>query len=143
MNRFLAIDPGKDKCGLVLVDFEEGIVLAGRVVSSELVIDVIKDWQNEGTFKAIFLGNGTSSEYWNKKLIEFGSISVVEERGTTLRARKRYWELWPPINWRKFLPRGLNIPPVDLDAIAALVLLEDHLQTRFNWPGPPGFKILP
>ncbi len=143
MSRLLAIDPGRSKCGLVLVDLAEGLVLQGKVVKASLVIDVIKIWQKEKSLEEIVLGNGTSSSFWEDKLRGFAPLKVVEEQGTTLRARQRYWELWPPNDWLKWLPRGLFLPPHDLDAVAALVLLEDYLDRKFIWNGSPLFRIEP
>ena len=141
MSRLLAIDPGRSKCGLVLVDLAEGLVLQGKVVKVSLVMEVIKIWQKEKSLQEIVLGNGTSSSLWEKKLRGLAPLKVVEEKGTTLRARERYWELWPPNDWLKWLPRGLFVPPYDLDAVAALVLLEDYLDRKFVWNGAPLFRI--
>ena len=67
---------------------------------------------------------------------------LIPEKGTTLRARSRYWELWPVRGWQRLLPLGMRMPPVDLDAVAALVMLEDHLGIRFTWPGEqPDFRV--
>ena len=139
MSRLLAIDPGRNKCGLLLVDIDKGRVLDGKVVLKNDVISAISFWRTNSPFEWLIMGNGTSSEYWTTLLDEFGPIKLVEEKGSTLRARQRYWELWPPTNWIGWLPRGLLIPPEPLDAIAALVLLEDHLGRKFNWPGIPSF----
>ena len=48
-----------------------------------------------------------------------------------------YWALWPAKGWQRLLPTGLRLPPTELDAIAALVMAEDHLRQRCSWPGPP------
>ncbi len=141
MSRVLAIDPGRKKCGLLLVELHAGIVLDGRVVDQSIVIDCIKCWRSKEYFDRIYLGNGTSSSFWQKKLRGIAPITVVEEKGTTLRARYRYWELWPPGIWLRWLPRGLIHPATNLDAVAALVLLEDHLHKKFQWPGSRDFKI--
>ena len=144
MSLIISIDPGTEKCGLLLADLQEEIVLEGRVVHHSSVISLIVQWQAKGFLKAILLGNGTSSQYWEKSLEKLLNISVVivEERGSTLRARIRYWELWPPTNWLRFLPRGLILPPGNLDAVAALILLEDYLDKKLSWHGPTNFKIL-
>ena len=36
----------------------------------------------------------------------------------------------------------LHVKPKDLDAIAALVLLEDYLQREIKWPDKPNIKTL-
>ena len=141
MNRLVAIDPGRMKCGLVLVDLEEGRVLKGKVVRAPLVLDVLRTWQKEKPLEEMVLGNGTSSSEWEDKLRDLAPLKLVEEQGTTLRARERYWELWPPDDWFRWVPRGLVLPPYDLDAVAALVLLEDYLEMKFIWPGSPSFRI--
>ena len=53
---------------------------------------------SKGSAKVI-IGNGTSSKYWERKLLNYFSVEIVEEKGTTFRARNRYWELWPPVFW--------------------------------------------
>ena len=143
MGRLVAIDPGSKKCGLVLTDPDEAIVLDGRVVSVEAVLEVILHWHKESPLDGIYLGNGTTSNHWHKLLPSFLPIELVEERGSTIRARERYWQLWPPRSWRRWVPKGLLMPSQPLDAVAALVLLEDHLGQKFTWPGPPSFKTLP
>lgn len=142
MKRIIVIDPGKKKCGLILVDLDKDIVLDGRVVDHLAVIDLIVYWKSKEHIQKIILGNGTTSMYWKMKVKEFFPVELVEERGTTLRARRRYWELWPPSLWLRCLPRGLIVPSVPLDAVAALVLLEDHLHKKLQWPGPTKFRIL-
>ncbi|WP_320668308.1 resolvase [Prochlorococcus sp. MIT 1307] len=141
MRSFIAIDPGNKKCGLLLADLEADLVLDGRVIDSNAVIDCILEWRAQGPIDGIVLGNGTTSKYWEVRLKGLAPIEIVEERGTTLRARERYWELWPPGIWLRWLPRGLLLPTNPLDAVAALVLLEDHLSKKLNWTGPPNFKI--
>ena len=72
-------------------------------------------------------------------------LIVVDEKGTTLRARDRYWQLWPPSNFIKFVPRGMLmlLTPDNLDALAAMVLLEDYLNHNLSWVEKPSFKTWP
>ena len=143
MRKIIAIDPGNKKCGLLLVDLDAACVLDGKVVDRLAVIDLVIAWTAKGDLKKIVLGNGTSSKFWYRKLEGFAPIEVVEEKGTTLRARERYWELWPPGVWCRLLPIGLRVPFLNLDAVAALVLLEDYLKKKLTWCGPKNFKIWP
>ena len=87
------------------------------------------------TIDLILLGNGSSSKYWKDILQDFASLQLVDEKNSTLRARNRYWEISPPPLWLSWLPRELLIPPQNLDAIAALVLLEDYLDRKLVWQG--------
>ncbi len=139
MTLLVAIDPGKNKCGLILTDPKAGLVLEGMVVPASGVVKKILEWQQKESLQGIVLGNGTSSKKWSELLGAIAPVQLVEEGGSTLRARRRYWEIWPPSNWKRFVPRGLLLPPGQIDAIAALVLLEDYLGYQFEWLGPPSF----
>ena len=135
MTRLAGVDPGRSKCGLVLVDTESLQVLSGAVVICEQVLDRLSDWQVAGGLDGIVLGDGTGSAAWLPKLRSLAPVQQVNEYGTTLRARRRYWELWPPRGWQRLIPRGLLIPPEELDAIAALGMVEDSLGTPCRWSG--------
>ena len=135
MTRLAGVDPGRSKCGLVLVDTESLQVLSGAVVICEQVLDRLSDWQLAGGLDGIVLGAGPGSAAWLPKLRSLAPVQQVNEYGTTLRARRRYWELWPPRGWQRLIPRGLLIPPEELDAIAALVMVEDSLGTPCRWSG--------
>ena len=91
MSHLVGLDPGRAKCGLVLVDPDQRLVLDGVVLPPSRVISQLKTWSNQGELRLILLGNGTSSEQWNSALQRLASIEIVEERGTTLRARARHW----------------------------------------------------
>ena len=140
MTRIAALDPGRSKCGLVLVDTDLGIVLEGKVLTSDSVLETLEQWQLKAPLDRVVLGNGTASAHWREQLPADLPITVVDERGTTLQARHRYWELWPPKGWRWLLPEGLRIPPCDLDAVAALVILESAINRRFTWPASATFR---
>ena len=142
MKRVAVLDPGSCKCGLVLADLQHGLVREGHVVTPEAVESWLERWNQEQPLDRILIGDGTGSRAWIKRLECLGSLTVIPEHGTTLRARQRYWTLWPARGWRRLLPTGLRIPPVDLDAVAALVMLEEHLQCRFQWPEPAPTFVL-
>ncbi len=132
-----AIDPGRSKCGLVLADCTSGQVLDALVVAADETESQLKRWHQQTPLATLVLGNGTSSDQWKTLLQALAPVRVVDESGTTLRARSRYWELWPCRGWRRLLPQGLRVPACELDAIAALVLLEDHVGHPLRWPQPP------
>ena len=137
MGLLIAIDPGHSKCGLLLADSDGAIVIEGKVLAKSFVLEQINSWMQIYPVERIILGNGTSSNYWEEKLKYIVPIEVVNENGTTLRARYRYWELRPPNRLLRCIPKRLRFPPGNLDAFAALVLLEDYLSRKFIWPNPP------
>ena len=148
MTRVVAMDPGRSKCGLLLADTATNTVLQGRVIPSTEVLEQLRAWMEEAQetsaqIDELVIGDGTSSTIWQHQLPASLKVRVVDETGTTLRARARYWQLWPARGWKRLLPLGLRIPSGDLDAIAALVILEDYLDRPLQWPGPDPLKTGP
>ena len=142
MSKVISVDPGRIKCGLLLADLDQKVVLEAKVTHHSVVVDLIREWLAEGDVTRIVLGNGTTSKSWQILLRDFAPIVLVDERGSTFRSRNRYWELWPPNILWKWCPRSLMFPPKNLDAVAALVLLEDYEQQKFSWQASKDFKIL-
>jgi RNase H-fold protein (predicted Holliday junction resolvase) len=141
MTRVVAFDPGRSKCGLLLADTSTNTVLQGKVIPSSEVLNQLRAWMSNALEETaqideLVIGDGTSSTIWQQQLPTSLKVHVVDETGPTLRARDRYWQLWPARGWRRMLPSGLRLPPGDLDAIAALVILEDYLDRPLRWPGP-------
>ena len=132
MAKVLSIDPGKSKCGLVLAQINERRVYEAIVLNSELLEDYIKNLNNIEDISKIIIGDGTTSKETKEKLNFFKKeIITFEEKNTTYRAKKRYFELFP-INGLKFLiPREVFILNKNLDAISALIILEDYFQIKF------------
>ena len=148
MTRVVALDPGRSKCGLVLADTATNTVLQGMVIPGAELLDQLRTWMENteretDQIAELVIGDGTSSTSWQQQLPANLKVRVVDETGTTLRARERYWQLWPARGWKRLLPSGLRIPSGDLDAIAALVILENHLGRPLQWPGPDPLKNAP
>lgn len=145
MKILISIDPGKEKCGIILANKDLGVVLDGKVVHRNSVIELINLWRENYLVDLIVMGNGTTSSFWKSNIQEKVSTSVIlfDEKNTTLRARNRYWELWEKNIFLKLIPNGLIIPNENLDAIAALILLEDYLKIKLKWAEKPNFKIWP
>ena len=145
MRIVISIDPGNQKCGLLLADIVNSSVIHGKVTKKNHVIKLINQWKNEYTIDLIILGNGTTSKYWQSQLnaMNIRPIKLVDETRTTLRARERYWELSPPIFPINLLPKTLILPPTNLDAVVALILVEDLFNKKLEWKKPIEIKISP
>ena len=133
MPRVITIDPGKSKCGLVLADINEKKVYKAIVLKSELLENYVRNLISSEDISQIIIGNGTSSREIKEKLNFFKkAIITFEEKNTTFRAKARYFELFP-INGLKFLmPREVFILNKNLDAISALIILEDYCKMKFT-----------
>ena len=145
MSFYIAIDPGNKKCGLLLADIQSGKVVEAGVASLNKFFDLVSLWNEDYNITSIIIGDGTNCKYVEDALKrkKISKLIYVNERGSTLRARFRYWEIWPPNYFIRWLPKEILFPPANLDAIVALILLEDFLNYRFNWPGTVSIKIWP
>lgn len=124
-----AIDPGRSKCGLVRSNALGEQIEDALILNPAAAMTTLERWQRQGQLAAVVLGNGTGSRPWRDQLGALGiRVELVDEWGTTLAARQRYWQLWPPRGWRRLIPEGLRLPPRDLDDVAAQLLLERRLQ---------------
>ena len=132
MAKVLSIDPGKSKCGLVLAELNEKKVYEATVLNSELLEDYIENLNNVEDISKIIIGNGTTSKETREKLNFFKKeIITFEEKNTTFRAKKRYFELFPINGLKVLVPREVFIINKNLDAISALIILEDYFQIKF------------
>jgi len=133
MSRVITIDPGKSKCGLVLAEISEKKVYKAIILKSELLENYVRNLITAEDISQIIIGNGTTSREIREKLYFFKKeIITFEEKNTTYRAKARYFELFP-INGLKFLmPREVFILNKNLDAISALIILEDYCKTKFT-----------
>ena len=133
MAKILSIDPGKSKCGLVLAELNEKKVYEAKVLDSGLLEDYIKNLNNIEDISKIIIGNGTTSKETKEKLNFFKKeIITFDEKNTTYRAKKRYFELFPINGWKFLIPREVFILNKNLDAISALIILEDYFQIKFT-----------
>ena len=133
MPRVISIDPGKSKCGLVLAEISDKKVYKAIILKSELLENYVRNLIIAEDIAQIIIGNGTTSREIREKLYFFKKeIITFEEKNTTYRAKARYFELFP-INGLKFLmPREVFILNKTLDAISALIILEDYCKTKFT-----------
>lgn len=122
-----ALDPGRGKCGLVRTDEHCRRIVAAEVLPPGAVLARLRQWQAEAPVDLLLLGAGTGSAPWRASLKGLVNFELIEEGGTTLAARRRYWQLVPARGWRRLLPRGLRQPPRDWDDVVAQVLLERWL----------------
>ena len=133
MIKLLSIDPGKYKCGLVMAEISELKVCEAIIIKSELLEEYVRNLNNVEDISKIIIGNGTTSIKIREKLgFLKKEIITFEEKNTTFRAKSRYFELFP-ISGLKFLfPREVFILNKNLDAISALIILEDYCKMKFT-----------
>tara|TARA_B100000401_G_scaffold323127_1_gene223847 strand:- start:68 stop:508 length:441 start_codon:yes stop_codon:yes gene_type:complete len=141
MARVLSIDPGKSKCGLVLAEISEKKIYEAIILKSELIGDYVRELNTFEDISKIVIGNGTTSREIIKKLDFFEKeIKTFEEKNTTFRAKARYFELFPISGLKFLIPREVFILNKNLDAISALLILEDYCKIKFTLDKNVDFK---
>jgi len=133
MSRVITIDPGKSKCGLVLAEISEQKVYKAIILKSELLENYVRNLIAAEDISQIIIGNGTTSREIREKLYFFKKeIITFEEKNTTYRAKARYFEIFPISGLKFLIPREVFILNKNLDAISALIILEDYCKTKFT-----------
>ncbi|MBW4667604.1 MAG: pre-16S rRNA-processing nuclease YqgF [Cyanomargarita calcarea GSE-NOS-MK-12-04C] len=126
----LGFDPGRDKCGVAVIGLDRQLHYHEVVPATEALPKLVKLLQ-KFPISLLVMGDQTTSKQWKKKLQEELpeqiNIVLVDERNSTLEARDRYWEMYPPKGLTRLLPRGMRQPPRPIDDIVAILLIERYL----------------
>ena len=147
----LGVDPGRDKIGWALVDYDGNLFLSGicPISEQEFFLTALTRssdrWEHElspwvtekaGTcvsraekLSVVAVGNGTGGSEAVKLFERLGvQMVVVDEDGTTLEAQRLYWRLHVPSWWQRCLPRVMRFPSRPLDDLAALAIARRSLE---------------
>ena len=125
----LAIDPGRDKCGVAVLA-SNGRVLVQRVVPTA-ELDAAVGELIQSYAPTVIMGDGTTSADAKKRVEALGvPVLLVDEYRTTDAAKCAYWEAHPPRGWRRLMPRGMLVPPVPVDDFVAVILAQRFLENR-------------
>lgn len=131
---YLGIDPGRDKCGVAVLD-KEGRTHDHFVAQTKELVEHLQTLQIKYQFTDIVLGNGTYSDKIAlivQKTVCDVPVKIIDEYMTTLKAREQYWKLYPPKGLWKFIPTSLRVPPAPYDDIVAIILVEKYLSNKIR-----------
>jgi RNase H-fold protein (predicted Holliday junction resolvase) len=134
----IGIDPGLVKCGYAALTLDGRRLALEIVATADLAARLARD-VDRGNVRMVCLGNATKSgmvfelikAHWPQLL-----ITIVDERNTSLEARLRYYQDYPPKGLWRFVPRGLLVPKAQLDGYAALLIIERY-RAALAQNGPP------
>ena len=133
----LGFDPGRDKCGLAVVG-DNYQIYYHQIVDSKVAIATIQKLFKDYSIEKLVMGDRTTSKIWQSQLKENldrdTDIIMVDEHNSTLEARDRYWQIYPPTGLTKLIPRGMRVPPRPVDDIVAIILIERYLSSKNNQP---------
>ena len=103
------------------------------VLNTKFLPQYVETLNSTENISKVIIGNGTTSRQ-NIEKLEFlkKELIVVEEKNTTFRAKKRYFELFPMRGLKNLLPKEIFIINKNLDAVSALIILEDYSNYKFT-----------
>ena len=126
MSTVLAIDPGRDKCGIAVLS-PQGDILLHEIVPTGALETRVSELAAEYAPR-IIMGDGTTSAAAKARIeAQAGAVILVDEYRTTEEGRRLYWAENPPRGWRRLVPRGLLTPTVPVDDFAAVALARRFL----------------
>ena len=130
----LAIDPGREKCGLAVVHKEQGLLYKTIIATGELP-QTVASLAADHSLTTIVIGDGTTTQTAQTVLaavsVNGQSLTVipVNEYRSTDEARVRYWHSHPPRGLKRLLPTGMLVPPVPVDDFVAVILAERYFRS--------------
>jgi RNase H-fold protein (predicted Holliday junction resolvase) len=128
----VAVDPGLCKCGIAAVESSTPPRTVHRCVvpTADLIVELANLFRGLGPVDTLVIGNGTRSATLRKAIAGMFPdlpIAVVDEHGSSERARRQYLISHPPMGWKKLVPIGLRTPDRAYDDLAAEILATDYL----------------
>ncbi len=130
-NTIIAIDPGREKCGIAVVHKLNG-VLDKRVVETRALTAVVQDLAVAHNITTIIIGDRTTSRDVKRRLEQIQVngqpfiIIPIDEHRSTDAARRRYWQENPPRGIKRFIPTSMQVPPIPVDDYVAVILAERY-----------------
>lgn len=127
MQTVIAIDPGREKCGLAVVS-DEGTLLR-KILPPHEVAPYVAGLMERYSTDTVVIGNGTHGRAIAETVRgeSPARIEFVDESHTTLEARKRYYEENPPRGLLRLIPMGMLAPSKPVDDLVAVILGERYL----------------
>jgi RNase H-fold protein (predicted Holliday junction resolvase) len=126
----LGFDPGRQKCGIAVMGVDRNLFIH-QVVAAEQAIATIQSLRQQYPISLLVMGDQTSARQWKQSLSEALAdpirVVMVDERYSSLEARDRYWQMYPPNGLQRLLPQGMRTPPRPIDDIVAILLIERYL----------------
>jgi RNase H-fold protein (predicted Holliday junction resolvase) len=131
-TKILGFDPGRDKCGVAVMGLDRQLYYYQVVLATE-AIATIQALRQQFPITLLVMGNQTTSKQWQQKISQTLpnplTIVMVDERNTSLEARDRYWQMYPPTGLSRLIPAGMRQPPRPIDDIVAILLIERYLNS--------------
>jgi len=131
----LAIDPGREKCGLAVVHKEQGVICKAVVNTNDLAAAVSQLATTHRLTTAV-IGDGTTSRTAQTTVAAIAvndkplTIIPVNEYRSTDEARTLYWQDNPPKGLKRLLPLTMQVPPIPVDDYVAVILARRFFNSK-------------
>ncbi len=125
----VGFDPGRAKCGIAVMDGDRALQYH-EVVSTDAAISTLAELRQRFPLALLVMGDQTTAKEWKQKLSALPDplrIVMVDERYSTLEARDRYWQMFPPKGLTALVPTSFRTLPREIDDIVAILLIERYL----------------
>lgn len=129
----IAIDPGREKCGLAVVESNEDAVLQ-RVVETTELVSCVRQLAEQYATLTVILGDGTAHKQAETELrgVQVGdkllNVELIDEKHSTEEARHLYWKYNPPKGMKRLIPVSMQVPPEPVDGYVAIILAHRYLR---------------
>jgi RNase H-fold protein (predicted Holliday junction resolvase) len=124
---YLGFDPGKDKCGVAVVD-ATGQALYWEVLAADVVLEQLPQIIANWAVPQIVMGDRTMARQWQQRLQTLGlPIALTDEHNSSMQARDLYWEMYPAQGLQRLVPQGMRLPPRPIDDLVAIILVRRYL----------------
>jgi len=130
----VAIDPGREKCGVAVVHRDRGVLFKTIVATAELV-SAVAELATTYKVATLVIGDRTTSLIAQAELANVWAdgqkvtIIPVNEHRSTDEARKRYWREHPPRGLKRLIPTTMQVPPCPVDDYVAVILAERYFSS--------------
>ena len=129
----IAVDPGRDKCGVAVVSRLEGVWWKNVVPAGEMAA-VVAELAAKHAIGTVVLGDRTGRKDAMAALAVLRpggralTVRLVDEHRSTDEARSRYWRDNPPRGLARLVPVTLRVPPVPVDDYVAVIIAERYFR---------------
>ncbi|HWR05925.1 pre-16S rRNA-processing nuclease YqgF [Sporomusa sp.] len=129
----LAIDPGREKCGIAVVHKEQGLIYKTIITTAEL-FTIVNNLAAAYNLTTVIIGDGTTTHTAQTALATITvngqglKVIPVNEYRSTDEARLLYWVNNPPRGLKRLIPTSMQVPPVPVDDFVAVILAERYFK---------------
>ncbi len=125
----IAIDGGKHKTGIAVLS-EDGRVKERKTVLTSCLMPEFGSLTKQYSPAVILIGSGGTGKAIEKmiSLLDISaSVIFVNEKGSTVEAKRLYWKNKDLKWYERLIPSGLRAPKEPYDDLAAVVIASRYL----------------